>query len=267
LSDVQGKGIAAPLPGTVDSHATCLLSAPTALAERIATMNCPSCGADVAANALFCHKCGERLEAGEPANENAAAPDPAEPAGSDRGEGSPAMAGGIREVIRQRRSAGDDAEEELWTGSYSSKDMIGVWVVDALITIGLIVAGFFFQEPILWWVILGVVVLLWGYSILVLLYRRMSVRYRLTTQRFFHETGILRHITNRIEVIDMDDISFEQSIMQRMVNVGRVRITSSDRSHPELVINGIEDVRRVATLMDDARRAERMRRGLHIEAV
>ncbi|NLX98102.1 MAG: PH domain-containing protein [Rhodopirellula sp.] len=169
--------------------------------------------------------------------------------------------------MRKRRAAGDDVEEELWAGRYSAKDMVGVWTLTALLTIGLIVAGFYFQNAILWWAILATAVVAWGYPLFLLLYRRLSVRYRLTSQRFFHEQGILRHVTDRIEVIDMDDITFEQSILQRMVNVGRIRITSSDRSHPELILNGIEDVRNVATTMDDARRAERLRRGLHIEAV
>lgn len=232
-------------------------------------MNCPSCGAEVAENSVYCHKCGTRVSE-ERFEENAAGDVAAGKSTPQEGAADApgaATGGGIREAIRQRRAAGDDAEVELWSGSYSSKDMIGVWAVDALITIGLIAAGVYFGEPMLWWAILGLTVLLWGYAILVLLYRRMSVRYRLTTQRFFHERGILRHVTDRIEVIDMDDISFEQSILQRMVNVGRIRITSSDRSHPELHLDGIEDVRQVATMMDDARRAERMRRGLHIEAV
>ena len=44
-------------------------------------------------------------------------------------------------------------------------------------------------------------------------------------------------------------------------------IRSSDSSHPELVMSGIGDVRKVADLIDDARRAERRKRGLHIESI
>ena len=228
-------------------------------------MNCPSCGAEVVSNSVYCHQCGARVSE-EGFDENAAGTTPAgQPEHQQGGARDPGTAPAA--AIRQRLAPGDDHEEELWSGSYSSKDMIGVWVADVLITIALIAAGVYFAEPILWWVILGLSVLIWGYSVAVLLYRRLSVRYRLTTQRFFHEKGILRHVTDRIEVIDMDDITFEQSLIQRMVNVGRIHITSSDRSHPELHLDGIEDVRAVATLLDDSRRAERMRRGLHIEAV
>jgi membrane protein YdbS with pleckstrin-like domain len=240
-------------------------------------MNCVSCGAEVAANAVYCQKCGERVDASgfseetsrlsdeSLAGESARADEVHQPAAPVEVAASPA--GRLRDAAPQRRAAAEDAEEELWVGGYSAKDMIGVWALDVLLTIGLLVAGFYFQQAALWWTILVIIVLIWGYPLLLLAYRRLSVRYRLTTQRFFHEKGILWHVTDRIEVIDMDDISFEQSIVQRLVNVGRIRITSSDRSHPELIIDGIADVRRVSNMMDDARRAERIRRGLHIEAV
>ena len=95
----------------------------------------------------------------------------------------------------------------------------------------------------------------------------MSVHYQLTTQRFIHKSGILKRVTDRIEVIDIDDVTYEQGIVQRMLGVGKIRITSSDRSHPELVLSGINDVATIADLIDDTRRAERRRRGVHIETI
>jgi hypothetical protein len=52
-----------------------------------------------------------------------------------------------------------------------------------------------------------------------------------------------------------------------MFGIGTVRITSSDQSHPELSLPGIENVQAVAGQIDDARRKERRRRGLYIESV
>ena len=59
----------------------------------------------------------------------------------------------------------------------------------------------------------------------------MSVHYLLTTQRFIHETGILRRVNDRIELLDMDDITFEQGLLERLVGVGTIRI-ASQRSQP-----------------------------------
>jgi hypothetical protein len=87
----------------------------------------------------------------------------------------------------------------------------------------------------------------------------------LTSQRFVHQSGIIRRVTDRIEVIDFDDITFVQGIVDRMTNVGTISIVSGDPTDPRLVLQGIENVAHVAHLMDDARRAERRRRGLHID--
>ena len=110
-------------------------------------------------------------------------------------------------------------------------------------------------------------ILPWVYFIAVLCYRRMSVRYCLTTQRFVHERGILRRVNDRIEVLDMDDITFEQGLLERLSGVGTIRIVSHDQTDPELVLPGIENVKHVAALFDDARLAERRRRGLHVEQI
>jgi hypothetical protein len=89
----------------------------------------------------------------------------------------------------------------------------------------------------------------------------------LTNQRFIHRSGILRRVTNRIEVIDIDDVQYEQSIIDRFLGVGTIRILSSDISDPKLIIPGIDDVVHVWEMMDKCRREERKRRGLHIETV
>ena len=95
----------------------------------------------------------------------------------------------------------------------------------------------------------------------------MSVHYVLSTQRFIHERGILRRVNDRIELLDMDDITFEQRLWERLVGVGTIRIASHDRTDPELVLPGIENIKQVAGLFDNARLAERRRRGLHVEQI
>jgi membrane protein YdbS with pleckstrin-like domain len=156
----------------------------------------------------------------------------------------------------------------VWEGTYCYKAMFGAWVLAGVATVAAAVAAvLFWATGIVPLVAGGLVVLLWLYLAALGLYRRWSVRYRLTNHRFFHEMGLLRRVTDRIEVIDMDDITFEQGPIERLLGVGTIRITSSDRTHPELVIRGIDNVREVAGQMDNLRREERIRRGLHIEAV
>ncbi|MCA9192123.1 MAG: PH domain-containing protein [Planctomycetales bacterium] len=166
---------------------------------------------------------------------------------------------------------GDDrnVERSLWKGGYSPRAMYGSWLIAALVTIAaLVLVGLFAREMNNIWLITGAsILILWVILIAVYSYRRLSVHYELTTQRFIHQIGILVRRTDRIEVIDIDDVSFTQGIIQRMLGVGTIRIISSDRSDPELIIQGIDKVPEIASLIDDVRREERRRRSLHIESI
>ncbi|MEO8496756.1 MAG: PH domain-containing protein [Planctomycetota bacterium] len=155
----------------------------------------------------------------------------------------------------------EDQEQDLWSGGYSGKAMYGTWLLGGLVTIGL-VAGAFAFPPVAFGIPVPLIFLVG-----MLAYKKMSVHYQLTTQRFVHKKGILVRTTDRIEVIDIDDVTYQQGIVQRMLGVGTIKISSSDRTHPELVLSGIDGVAAVADQIDDVRRKERRKRGLHIESI
>jgi membrane protein YdbS with pleckstrin-like domain len=213
-------------------------------------MHCHSCGAEVPPESKFCPECGTNLGHAETSS-------------------SLTPAERLRNAPDSGSGDGDEVEKELWEGGYSGKAMIGSWVLAGVITVvllvGMIAAGLL--GPVIWAIFGAILLLMWGYLACLLAYRKLSVRYELTTQRFIHMTGILRRTTDRIEVIDIDDVTYVQGFVQRMLGVGTVKINSSDRTHPELSLIGIDDVIRIADLIDDIRRKERRRRGLHIEAI
>jgi membrane protein YdbS with pleckstrin-like domain len=169
-------------------------------------------------------------------------------------------------------NANAEPEESLWSGGYSSKAMIGAWILCLVLSIALIVGmvilpgilGEKVEKKIVWSVGTGVAITFWGIAASIYAYRRLGVFYELTTQRLIHKHGILVRTTDRIELIEIDDVAFTQGPVQRMLNVGCIKLTSSDRSHPQLNLLGIDDVSRVSGLIDDARRKERRRRALHI---
>jgi len=221
-------------------------------------MICPQCSAEVVAEAIFCHKCGQRIA------------EPNSRTGSDSSDShsQPSTAQDKFSAAVSQIDTGDEPERDLWRGGYSSKAMIGAWCASAMLTAVLLVIDILWVRAAwLWIVLLLAIIGFWGYNLCLLTYRRLSVRYLLTNQRFIHELGILRRKIDRIEVIEMDDISFEQGVFERLVGVGTIRIISSDRSHPELVMPGIDNVREISGLFDDTRRTERRRRGLHIENI
>jgi membrane protein YdbS with pleckstrin-like domain len=167
---------------------------------------------------------------------------------------------------KQRRP--ETPESELWLGSYSPKAMLGTWVAGAGATVAAIVVGLLMDlSGSNWMVLLGIVLLMWVVMVGVYWYRRLSVHYRLTTQRFVHERGLLWRTVDRVELIDVDDVTYRQGPVERALGVGTIMMVSSDRTSPELRLSGIDDIRRVADMIDDARRKERRSRGLHIESV
>ncbi|MDA8744696.1 PH domain-containing protein [Rubripirellula amarantea] len=160
----------------------------------------------------------------------------------------------------------DEAEETVWTGGFSPKAMVGTWLAMALLSVLILVlAGLF--EPFTWMMAIGAIVVLWAVGAIRYAARRLGYHYELTNQRFIHQSGILHRQTDRIEVIDIDDVSFNQGPIERMFDVGTINLTGSDRTHPSLTMLGIANVRNVSGLIDDIRRKERRRRSLHIESI
>jgi membrane protein YdbS with pleckstrin-like domain len=208
-------------------------------------MLCPSCSTTVPSDSVFCPKCGHRLA------------DPA-PAGAKQ---TPA------EKLRGDRGDNNEPERQLWHGSYSPKAMYGQWLLAIVVTLVAIVLCVILPNPITWMAAGVIVPVLWLCIGAFYLYERLSVDYMLTTQRFVHQTGFLRRVINRVEVIDIDDVTVEQGFIERMFGVGTIKLLSSDTSDPKLLLRGIDDVKRVATMIDDCRRDERRKRGMYIETV
>ena len=200
--------------------------------------------------AVFCHQCGAKI-----AND---AQSPQTLAPKERFES----------IAAAVTNTDDEPEQELWQGQYSRRAMFGTWIVAGLATLALLILAVAMGFGKTGWLIsVAAIVLGWAGLVLQLLYRQLSVHYYLTDQRFVHEKGLLWREINRIEAIDIDDVSFQQGPVERMFGVGTVSISSSDRTHPVLDMPGIEKVHEVAGMIDDVRRQERRKRGLHIEAV
>lgn len=221
-------------------------------------MRCPVCNAEIPADSAFCPKCGQSVSAGAPGSSVAASSVAASSAAT------PA------ERLRSAPPAGGappEPEQELWRGGYSAKAMYGTWFLGILVSAAALVAGVFVTHPLTWIVALAAIFVLWVVLILTYLVRRMSIEYILTNQRLMHMRGLLRRVSNRIVVIDIDDVTFEQGPFDRLFGVGKIRLKSTDLSDPELSMSGIDNVQQVANLIDNARREERRKRAVFMETV
>ncbi len=168
-----------------------------------------------------------------------------------------------------------EPEVSLWKGGFSPKAMIGTWLFSILLTIAILIACSIIggqnrpnlSSATVWGVGGAILLVWWGYSIGSFIYKRLAVTYELTSQRFIHKYGIITRTTDRIDVIDIDDVTYKQGIVQRALGVGTIKLTGSDRTHPEFFLIGIDQVDKISELFDNTRRKERRRRSLHIESV
>jgi len=217
-------------------------------------MKCPACGVELVEEAVFCHKCGQQV--GGPG-------DPLPKLGKELD--SPGAAAVLRQSVPAPRPEEDD--REIWQGRFVAKAMLGHWLGGGLLTILLLALAIWAGHWLIWYSVGIVLVLFWLYELSLVCYRKLAIRYRLTPQRMLYERGILRRKVDMIDVIDIDDISFEQSLWDRFAGVGTIRILSSDRSHPVFKVWGIPQAKEAFALISRARQAERLRRGLHVEQI
>ncbi len=243
-------------------------------------MKCVACQAEIEANSVFCPKCGARIEAteGQEAVEDTGAEVTQEPV-SDEGAAEPQPEPEKQPTASERlmeaaRSGGEKTTETdagtAWTeGGYSAKALNGRFINTACGTVLLLALAFWLTWSLEWgtWVwypVLIVVAALWIWFACVRIYRVWTIKYQLTAHQFYHEEGIFKRVRDVIEVIDIDDLKLERTLVDRMVNggVGTVTIKSTDQSSPILRLVGLDDPDLVFKSLDDARRKERAARGL-----
>ena len=144
----------------------------------------------------------------------------------------------------------DDHEEVYYEGSPMVRGQLGhvvLWTLIGLILICLPFAFSFFQKehhwPI-WWITLACVVLgLLFLGIPVLIVK--SLRYRITNYRIDYERGIFTRRIDTLELWHVEDISFSQSLSERMLGVGKIRVMSHDETTPELLLRGLPHPRQI----------------------
>ena len=90
-------------------------------------------------------------------------------------------------------------------------------------------------------------------------------RYAITEDRFFLETGLFSIRTEEVLLYRVRDISLERKLGQRMFGVGSIRLVSSDKTMPEILIKNIKHPVEVKELLhrqvEEMKTKRRMRFG------
>jgi membrane protein YdbS with pleckstrin-like domain len=218
-------------------------------------MRCNSCNFEIPAGSSFCPQCGKRMDdQGERAAEQTPPSQPIRVPGE-----APAPAAGA--------AAEPGPAQVRWKGCYSPKAMAGWWLMEGVLVVAAIVVSILIPVPITWMIAAAVVVISALWVLAATMVKRMSLSYELSTEQLIHREGLLKRTTNRIETIDIDDVTYEQRLIERMLGIGSILIISSDQTHPRLMLRGIDEVQRVADLIDSTAREQRRKRSAYVEQI
>jgi uncharacterized membrane protein YdbT with pleckstrin-like domain len=95
---------------------------------------------------------------------------------------------------------------------------------------------------------------------------RISREYRLYRDSLEVEAGILARSIENLQLFRVRDLSLSQSVLARLLGVGDIAVTSTDRSTARLLIRGVADPRGLyETLRDLVADSQATRRTLIVE--
>ena len=204
----------------------------------MALISCPECKQQVSTEAVSCPHCGKQLT-GSAAAAPTAGPGIFVPGGTP------------------------GPEETLWEGRPSIALLYGKLVRLFIRLIIVIVIGYFaltsglsglaslssaassFVEQNNTVLVLGIVVvlaLLLLPPVMALLQawaRIKNTHYRITNQRIVIQSGVLSRSLEEIDMRSIDDIEFQQTVIERLFGIGQVFVVSTDKVAPKLSLHGI----------------------------
>jgi len=196
--------------------------------------------------------------------------------------GTPGAAGQTYPPTKAPHPAGDptdpingigiEGEEPVWEARYSMRNFIGRLVTRTALVIAWICLAVYtwgyghetFAVPT--WIALAVVVGLWIALIFRIIEARFGHYYRLTTRRLFVSTGIFRRDRDQMELLKVKDVyTHQHDMMDRVLGLGTVVVTSSEKNLPPFHLLGIDDPKRVMDLIWHQARAEQDQRNVRVE--
>lgn len=120
-------------------------------------------------------------------------------------------------------------EEHVWSGTPSQVINLGTFIVMGL----------------LFWLIVPLFVMLWKWLVV------KNIKYELTTERLRLQYGVLNKVTDELELYRVRDYKLDQPLMLRLFSVGNIILETSDRSHPQVIIQAIPNGQDLRDLLRD----------------
>lgn len=126
-------------------------------------------------------------------------------------------------------------------GAMSWKGLLNFgWILAFLIPLPLIIYSFSMRVQFGGYWGLSFLTLIPVVAFFVRLWMLRTTSYRITTERISVLKGILSRESDDLQLIRVADVQFFQPLLGRLLNVGDIRILSTDQTVPDLVIPGVQ---------------------------
>ena len=133
------------------------------------------------------------------------------------------------------------SEENVWNGTPSQ--IVNFWTF--------VFCGIFF------WLVFPLFIMLWRWLVV------KNTKYELTTERLRTRYGVLNKKTDDLELYRVRDYKVDLPFFLRIFSLGNIILETSDRSHPEVIVQAIpnaEELReKLRTFVEECRVKKRVR--------
>ena len=174
--------------------------------------------------------------------------------------------------LQEAAQAEAGPEAPLWTGRTHWSHYVGslvLWLAGAVLT-GFVCRALAKGGTVTSQTAFRVAAFLIGLSAIYvlgrILWRVLSCRYRLTTQRLFIERGILSQTIDQTELVRVDDVRLRRSLVDRILGLGNIEVMSTDATDKGLVIDGVRNPQVIAEHIRERMRQLR-RKSLYVENI
>jgi membrane protein YdbS with pleckstrin-like domain len=156
-----------------------------------------------------------------------------------------------------------DQEEVYFEGSppvraYASKVFL-CWLIGGIL---LALAALIIHKHLgPWWLIVAIIVVALAIPWFPWIFAK-RVGYRITNYRIDFERGLLGKTIDTMELWHVEDLHFNQTLMDRIMNVGNITVLAKDETMPKLALYGIPNPRPLYEMLKQRVIAVKRQRGV-----